>query len=227
MFLKSSKVAVLLLCLSRTTNAVAGPPSGIQTRPPAANGAERAPEYARPRSQAVPLWQATVAGAMGAGAYFGRRRTRYDDDETKARFTGHTGVGPGGWLALSVGGKLSPRWRIGVTLAITELAFTSRFSGKNEHTELPSVGPELTFQPLRSGVFAYVRPELAWFEGAAIMASVGGGYAWRVGPTTSLGLGVQLSGFYSRFVEEADNSGVYRYTDDFIAPSLVVRVASP
>ncbi len=167
------------------------------------------------------------AAAAGVGAYFGRGRSRYDDDgdrENMPSFDAHSGVGPGGWFALSLGGRLAPRWRLSATLTVAMLAFPNRFTGEKERASFASLGPELTFESTRSGVFAFARPELAWFRRPAIAASVGGGYAWLVSDVTSVGLGIQLSGLYSRGGEDADG-GAYRYTDDFLAPSLMLRVA--
>lgn len=226
MFLKSLRVALLLLGILHTTNVAAGPPSGIQTRPRAETEANREPGYSRPRAQAISLWQPSLAATVGAGACFWRRGSRYEDDETTMPiFNRETGVGPGGWLAASVGGKLSPRWTVGLTLTVGAFGFRYRFTNK-QHTELASGGPELGFEPMRNGVFGYARPEVAWIGHLAIMASVGGGYSWLVSKETSLGLGVQLSALYVRAGEEADYGGVYRYRDHFLAPSLVLRVAS-
>jgi hypothetical protein len=208
-----SRLAVLVLGISGTTNVAAMPPSGTET------------EHSSPRAQA----SLPVAAALGAGAYFGRGRSRYDDGdrENMPSFDSHTGVGPGGWLALSVGGRLASRWRLSATLTLAVLAFPNRFTGEKERAGFASLGPELTFESMRGGAFAYVRPELAWWsERAAIVASVGGGYGWLVSEATTLGLGVQLSGLYSRGGEDADN-GAYRYTDAFLAPSLILRVSRP
>jgi hypothetical protein len=52
---------------------------------------------------------------------------------------------------------------------------------------------------------------------------MGGGYALPLERTMLLGLGLELSGVYSRFGEDGD-FGTYTYKDEILAPALVARL---
>jgi hypothetical protein len=58
---------------------------------------------------------------------------------------------------------------------------------------------------------------LAW------SATVGGGYALPLGNRVLVGLGIELSGVYSRFGSEGDFSRL-TYKDQILAPALVARL---
>lgn len=191
----------------------------------------RASALSPPSSSPAPQGKSplVIAASLAAGPYLARSKARYDPSDFEGgepdgpSFDEQSGVAPGGTLTLTLGGQVGLRLLVGGALTIGASSMPNRFTGEEQRVRLVSVGPELALLPgAGGGAFAYARAGIGVLDALAWSAAVGGGYAFRVGESRSLGLGLQLSGHYSRHGEDGDH-GTYTYKDELLAPALVAR----
>jgi hypothetical protein len=170
-----------------------------------------------------------LAVSLAAGPSFARAKARYDpaefiDGPAAPSFDSHSAVAPGGALTLTMGGHVGSRLLVGGAITIGLGVLPNRFAGDREVKGAFGVGPELVLLPSpRGGVFAFARGGVGVLNALAWSAAVGGGYALPLGKTMLVGLGLELSGVYSRFGEDGD-FGTYTYKDEILAPALVARL---
>jgi hypothetical protein len=167
-----------------------------------------------------------LAVSLAAGPTFARAKARYESPAfgEGPSFHSHSTVAPGAAFTLTMGGRVRPRLLVGAAFTISRAALPNRFTGDTKvHTTL-GVGAELALLPNpRGGVFAYARGGIGVLNALAWSAAVGGGYALPLGNRVLVGLGIELSGVYSRFGREGEFS-IRTWKDQILAPALVARL---
>ena len=181
---------------------------------------------------AHPQRSASVVGfavSLAVGPAFARGKARYDsldfyEERPGPSFDSHSTVAPGGALTFTLGGRVGSRLLVGGALMIGGALLPNRFTGETNGEGAFGVGPELALVPNpRGGVFAYARGGIGVLNALAWSAAMGGGYSFPLGKEGLVGLGIELSGVYSRFGEDGD-AGTYTYKDEILTPALVARV---
>jgi len=169
------------------------------------------------------------AASLAAGPSIARAKARYDhfdfdEGPLSPSFDSQEVVTPGGALALTLGAHVGSRLIVGGALTIGVGVLPDRFTGERESYAALGIGPELALVPNRDGgVFAFARGGVGIDNALVWSAAAGAGYAFPLGTTTLLGLGLQLSGSYSRFGEDGD-FGRYTYKDEILAPAIMARL---
>jgi hypothetical protein len=168
-----------------------------------------------------------LAVSLAAGPAFARAKARYDPlgSDEGPRFDSHSTVAPGAAFTFTFGGRVGSRLLVGGAITIGRVVLPDRFTGDTKIQGAFGVGPELALLPNpRGGVFAYARGGIGVLSTfLAWSAAVGGGYALPLGQRALVGLGIELSGVYSRRAEDGD-FGTYTYKDEILAPALVARL---
>jgi hypothetical protein len=167
-----------------------------------------------------------LAVSLAAGPTFARAKARYESPAfgEGPSFHSHSTVAPGAAVTLTLGGRVGSRLLVGGAVTISRVVFPSRFSGETKVQAAFGVGPELVLLPNpRGGVFAYARGGLGWLNALVWSAAAGGGYALPLGSRALVGLGIELSGAYSRFGREGEFS-IRTWKDQILAPALVARL---
>ena len=168
-----------------------------------------------------------LAVSVAAGPAFARAKARYEplDFDDEPRVHSHGTVAPGAAFTLTLGGRVGSRLLVGGALTIRRAVLPNRFTGDTKTQGAFGGGPELALLPSpRGGVFAYARGGIGVLSTfLAWSAAVGGGYALPLGQRALMGLGIELSGVYSRRAEDGD-FGTYTDKDEILAPALVARL---
>jgi hypothetical protein len=167
-----------------------------------------------------------VAVSLAAGPSFARAKARYDfgDGPNVPSFDSHSAVAPGGASTFTLGVHVGSRLLVGAAVTLGVGVFANRFTGDREVVGAMGVGPELALLPNpHGGVFAFARGGIGTLNARAWSAAIGGGYALPFERTKLVGLGLELSGVYSRWGEDGD-FGTYTYKDEILAPALVARL---
>ena len=170
-----------------------------------------------------------IAVSLAAGPSFVRAKTRSDplglvDGPAGPSFDSYGGVAPAGAVTFTLGGRVCSRLLVGVAITVGLGVFPNRFTGDRELQDGFGVGPELALLPNpHGGVFAFARGGIGTFKARAWSAAVGGGYAFPLEKTMLVGLGLELSGVYSRWGEDGDYN-TYTHKDEILAPALVARL---
>ena len=199
-------------------------PAGAKPREGATT---RVSDPARPQRSDASLVRLAVS--VAAGPSFARGKARYDSSDlfgepSAPSFDSHSTVAPGSALTFTLGGRVGSRLLVGGAIMIRLATLPNRFTGDTKAQSAFGVGPELALLPdPRGGVFAYARGGIGTLNAWAWSAAMGAGYALPLGKTALVGLGLELSGVYSRFEEDGD-FGTYTYKDEILAPALLVRL---
>lgn len=222
-------VLVMLVAPSALALPPAGSPSARVKGLAAPSPSNAAPSAARTPAR---KWPVVIDVSIAAGPSLARSKARYDPFESfgldeppsSPSFDDHSAVSPGAALTLSVGGRLGSRLMLGGALALMATSMPNRFTGERSGVTRVSFGPELALRPaVGGGVFVFVRGGYGHLNHSAWSTTCGGGYAFHLGESEFLGLGLELSSVYSRFAEDGDH-GTYTYKDKIVAPAVVARL---